>query len=218
LSNELRYREQLVGKHAKDLGKKLKEYCQSSAAQLQRELMDIVGDAARLDAEMGKQRALYIVCMPPVRPQLRFNQGWMAPAIEDPRTAKDQADEVGIVVRPALMRYGTSSGQDYKRGTCLICMDVWLQHVEEEPARSSRGESRHGQRLEQARAREQGRPREGGPRRAASMDVGRPRAPEGGEWAVVPRRPVQDNKSTTGNAADAGPASAKGTWNRRQFG
>jgi hypothetical protein len=210
LESEYKAREQILGKLAQDLSKKLTRYCQSSQAQLQKGLWEIVSDAAAMDAEMAKQRAVYWIYMPLVRPRLAFDGGSMSPAPEDARTAREQADTVGIVVRPALMRTGMSSGQDCRGVSCLIDMDVWLQDGEEEPVQGSRGESRHGQRAENSGSREQQR----GGRRGASMDVGRPRAPDGGGGATA-RLPVQQNTATVGGSDAAMAPPKKGTWYRQ---
>jgi hypothetical protein len=151
--------------------------------------LDIIGDAARMDAEMAKQRAVYRIYMQPVRPRLEFHNGSMIPAPEDARAARDQADTVAVVVRPALVRTGRSSGQDYSAATYLVDMEVWLQDVEE-TARGGRSEQRHGPRAEHPGPREQ-QPQQRAALHKPSVDVARPRAQDRGGGAPA-RRPVQN--------------------------
>ena len=156
MRSEYKDREQIFSKLAQDLSKKLTRYCQSGPAQLQKGLWDIVSDAAGMDAEMEKQRAVYWIYMPGVRPKLTFKGRVMVAALECPHTAREEMDTVGIVVRPMLFRRGTSSGEDYKRVSDLVESDVWLRDVDEKQTqiRADRSESRHGQKAEQSESRE----------------------------------------------------------------
>jgi hypothetical protein len=166
----------------------------------------MLSDAAAMDAEMAKQRALYKIFLLTVRPTRRFSSVSMAPAAERPGAGRDDVDSLGVVVRPALLRRGTASGHEYKRPTYLIEMDVWLVYADEEQARAGRADNAQAQRT--------GEHQQGGAGRA-SMDVRRGRADEGAASATA-RKPVQGsnlaNTLTVGGSDAAAGSTRKGTW------
>jgi hypothetical protein len=172
LRNEHKDQELSILTLAQGISKKLGRYFGATPAVLQTGLVDIFSDAVGIDAEMGKQRAFYEIYMPGVRSTLKFSSSAMIPAVENPCTPTDQRDTVAIVVRPLLLRKGTSSGEDYKRNSCLVKGEVWILDV-------GQGQARTNHRSEQKPMQSGSGERQPRALRKAPMDVGRPRTAEG---------------------------------------
>jgi hypothetical protein len=203
LRNEVKAQELSLKKLATDLSKKLGRYSLDSTAVLAKGLGEILSDAVGMDSEMGKQRAFYTIHMARVQPALAFNSTTMTPAPEILRTARDQRDTVGIVVRPALLREGTSSGQDYEQPPTVLIESEVLLYPNEEPERTGRADNRQGQRREHPQSREQGG------HRKASMDVRRAHA---GDGDGMVRRPVRANSPSAGSSYAGTGERKKGPW------